>query len=516
MSAVQVINPTIKIETVKTRVAAYVRVSTDEADQENSLMNQYDHYMKLINGKDEWVYVDMYVDNGITATQMKNRDEFNRLIDDAVEGKIDLILVKSISRFARNTYDSIKTVRLLKSVGVDVYFEKENIDTRRMKTEAEFATLSSLAQEESISISKNIRVALRHQMMAGTYHYGKMPYGYRKEGTSMVIVESEAKVIRYIFNLYLQGKSLKDIADELTKSEVPKKDGTTTWDRATIRYIITNTTYKGDVLLQKSYTEDFPFKRKKNNGEKDMFYVENYCPAIVDRQTFDEANERLKVCSNRPRHNIKKENDKVESIFANMMYCEECKGKLHEEYGREKWKCGAYKKRSEGGPVAPITELKIKSGFVTIYNKLVLNAENVLTPMVNHAQEYRSLQNRGNAKVDEINNKIAQITEQILIIGRLKAEGYMESAIYMQKSNELNTEIANLKKEKKYLIGNSECDNLIKKTTKIIGILKATGSMGKFDETVFKSIVAKVWIGKENGITFEMINGLRLKIEGVK
>lgn len=268
------------------------------------------------------------------------------------------------------------------------------------------------------------------------------------------------------------------------------------------------------MLLQKSYTEDFPFKRKKNNGEKDMFYVENYCPAIVDRETFDEANERLKVCSSRTQHNIKKE--RVESIFTNMMYCEECKGKLHEEYDRHKWKCGAYKKRSEGCPVAPITELKIKSGFVSIYNKLVLNVENVLTPMVNHAQEYRRLQNRSNAKVDEINNRIAQITEQILIIGKLKAEGYMESAIYMQKSNELNTEIANLKKEKKYLIGNSECDNLIKKTTKIIGILKATGSMGKFDETVFKSIVAKVWIGKENGITFEMVNGLRLKIEGVK
>lgn len=513
MAELLVINPIVKVELIKIRVAAYIRVSTDENDQENSFINQYDHYMNLIKKKPEWDFVDMYADNGITGTAMKKRDDFNRLIEDCRDGKIDLVLVKSISRFARNTYDCIKTVRMLKALGVDVYFEKENINTQTMKTETEFAALSSMAQDESISISKNVRLAIRHQMMDGTYHYGKMPYGYRKEGTKMAIVEEEAKVVRLIFTSYIQGKQMKQIAVELSEAGILKRDGTTEWHRSSVKYIITNTTYMGDVLLQKSYTEDFPFKRKRNKGEKDMFYVKDYCPAIVSREVFEEANKRLSICSSRTRRKDKEDcESRAESIFANMMYCDECKTKLEQYTHSDDWKCSAYKKRTQGCPVTPITEQEIKNGFVTCYNRLVVNQDNILAPMINHAQEYKSLQNRTNSRIDQINNEIAQTTEQILIYGRLNAGGNIESAIYMQKTAELNSQIAKLKKEKKYLTGNNECDQLIKNTTKVIGVLKTAGAMGEFNETVFKAIVSRVWVGTNNDIIYEMINGLRLRI----
>ena len=159
MAELIIINPTKTMDTItdKIRVAAYVRVSSDSDDQENSFINQYDYYNKKINGNPDWKFVDIYADNGITGTEMSRRDEFNRMFNDCRDGKIDLVIVKSISRFARNTYDCLDTLRKLKVLGVDVLFEKENINTKTMKSETELAALSTMAQDESISLSKNVK-----------------------------------------------------------------------------------------------------------------------------------------------------------------------------------------------------------------------------------------------------------------------------------------------------------------------------------------------------------------------
>ena len=220
MSELYVIPSTQETAFKKLRVAAYVRVSTDDYDQENSFLNQYDYYSRYIKANPEWEYVDMYADEGITGTELKHRDEFNRMVEDCKDRKIDLIITKSISRFARNTYDCLKYVRVLKQYGTDVKFEKEGIDTREMTNETELAVLSSMAQEESISVSRNVRLGIKHKMMDGTYHYGRVPYGYRKSGTFMVIEEKEARIVRLIYNSYLSGKSDKEIADELKEAGV--------------------------------------------------------------------------------------------------------------------------------------------------------------------------------------------------------------------------------------------------------------------------------------------------------
>ena len=304
MAEVLVINPTktvVKINELK-RVGAYIRVSSDSEDQENSFVTQYDHYMNLIANNPEWTLVDIYKDDGITGTEMECRDDFNRMYQDCVDGKLDLILTKSISRFARNTYDCIDTTRKFKILGVDIIFEKENIDTSRMTSETELAALSSMAQEESISLSQNVRLGIQHRMKNGTFKQGCIPYGYYLgENGEWKINEEQAKIVRLIFNAYINGLSLWKIAEELKQAGVIKNNGSTDWGENRIRYIIKNERYKGDALLQKTYTEDFPFKSKTNRGEKDMYYVKNSNPAIVTADTFEKANELLKAQGKRYR-----------------------------------------------------------------------------------------------------------------------------------------------------------------------------------------------------------------------
>ena len=502
MAELHVIAPTTIPETQKLRVGAYVRVNTDSEDQENSFLTQYDFYSQFIQSKSEWEFVDMYADEGITGTEMKKRDDFNRMVEDCQEGRLDLILTKSISRFARNTYDCISTVRELKKYGANVFFEKEGIDTRKMSSEVELTMLSSFAQEESISISKNVTVGITHRMMDGTYVYSKVGYGFRKEGTKIVVHEEEAKYVRLMFEMCIQGKTIYEIRDELIRIGARKTDGTTDWKESAVKFIIKNKMYMGDALLRKTYSEGFPFKRKNNYGQRDQFYITDYCPAIVSREMFAQANQVMKL------RKISSAEHRYDGLFKRMVFCSTCGEQMKRTEYNSGWNCHNHSGRGKNS----ITDEIIRQGFVTCYNKLYLNRENVLTPIINLAQEYKSWQSRTNYKLEEIKNRIAQITEQVLIIKKLEAQGCMEPAIYMQKSTELNKEITQLKMEKKYLTGNNECDRLIKHTTSLLRILETAGPIAEFDEGMFKAMVAKLW-NSEDEITYELINGTNLKIK---
>lgn len=232
----------------------------------------------------------VYIDEGISGTSTKKREGFNRMIADALDGKIDLILTKSISRFARNTVDSLTAIRQLKEKGVEVYFEKENIHTMDAKGELMITIMSSLAQEESRSISENVRWGKRKSMADGKFSLAYSHFlGYEKgEDGTLRIVEEEAEIIRKIYSLYLSGQTVRTIADYLTGQGVPTPSGKKQWSVSTIMSILQNEKYKGDALLQKTYTADFLTKKvKKNHGEVQQYYVENSHPAIIDPDTFD-------------------------------------------------------------------------------------------------------------------------------------------------------------------------------------------------------------------------------------
>ena len=260
------------------KVAGYARVSTDHEEQETSYEAQVDYYTSYIKNHEGWDFVKVYTDEGITGTCMKKRAGFMEMIADALEGKIDLIVTKSISRFARNTVDSLTTIRQLKDKGIEVFFEKENIWTLDSKSEVIITIMSSIAQEESRSISENVTWGKRKSFADGNvYIQTNGMLGYKKgQDGNIEIDEDEAEVIRFIFSSYVSGKSMPQIAEELTAKGIKTARGKAVWGSAQVRNILKNEKYTGNALLQKTYSVDFlSKKRKANNGEVPQFYVED-------------------------------------------------------------------------------------------------------------------------------------------------------------------------------------------------------------------------------------------------
>ena len=280
----------------KKRVAAYCRVSTDSEEQLNSYEAQKSYYTQKIADSPDWEMAGIYADEGISGTSMKKRTEFKKMITACKRGHIDLIITKSLSRFARNTVDCLETVRLLKANGIGVYFEKENINTLTESSEFLITLFSGFAQAESESLSKNVAWGWRKSAEAGNVYFQyKRMLGYRK-GTDgqPEIVPEEAKIIRRIYRRYLAGCSLGQIKQELEQDNIPTAQKVERWSSAVIHNILTNEKYMGDALLQKTYITDCITKKvKKNMGERPMYYVENNHPAIIPRETFDQVQKEM-------------------------------------------------------------------------------------------------------------------------------------------------------------------------------------------------------------------------------
>ena len=280
----------------KKRVAAYCRVSTDSEEQLNSYEAQKSYYTQKIEESPDWEMAGIYADEGISGTSMKKRTEFKKMITACKRGRIDLIITKSLSRFARNTVDCLETVRLLKANGIGVYFEKENINTLTESSEFLITLFSGFAQAESESLSKNVAWGWRKSAEAGNVYFQyKRMLGYRK-GTDgqPEIVPEEAKIIRRIYRRYLAGCSLGQIKQELEQDNIPTAQKVERWSSAVIHNILTNEKYMGDALLQKTYITDCISKKvKKNMGERPMYYVENNHPAIIPRETFDQVQKEM-------------------------------------------------------------------------------------------------------------------------------------------------------------------------------------------------------------------------------
>lgn len=317
----------------KLRVAAYVRVSTELEEQESSFEAQTNYYTKYINDHPNWELSGIFADHGISGLNTKNRDSFNQMISLAMSGEIDLILTKSISRFARNTVDALSTIRKLKTKGVEVIFEKENLHSLDPTCEVMLTIMSSLAQEESRSISENVRWAARKRMQEGKFSLAYTNFlGYQKGADGRPeIVEEQAVIVREIYQAYLDGKSLNDIASELTKRKVPTPAGKQIWRVSTIRSILSNEKYKGDALLQKTYIPDYLTKKpKKNQGELPSVLVHNSHEAIIDSETFERVQELLNDADNKKR-------PRKQYLFTSRIVCGDC-GKFY----RHKF----YKKRN--------------------------------------------------------------------------------------------------------------------------------------------------------------------------
>lgn len=319
-------------------MAAYCRVSTDQLEQLSSYEAQVNYYTAFINGHPDYELAGIYADEGITGTNTKKREQFNKMIEDCRTGKIDMIITKSISRFARNTLDTLNYVRQLKDLGIGVIFEKENINTLDSKGEVLLTILSSLAQDESRNISENSTWGIRRRFEQGKLHINHKKFlGYDKDKNgNLIINEKQAKTVRRIYREFLDGKGINSIARDLEKDKVPKWNGTFKWYESTIRKMLGNEKYKGDALLQKTYTVDFlTKKRAENKGQVPKYYVEENHPAIIDKEMWEAVQleiERRRAFAQK--YNISKlDYATVDNPFAGRVICGHCGS----TFGRKVW-----------------------------------------------------------------------------------------------------------------------------------------------------------------------------------
>lgn len=276
----------------KVRVAAYCRVSTDRNEQVISLETQKAHYETYIKANPNWEFAGLYYDEGISGTKTAKREGLLSLLKDCDRRKIDYIITKSVSRFARNTTDCLTMVRRLLELNITVFFEKENIDTASMESELMLSIFSGLAENESTSISQNVKWGIQKRFKNGTFIIARPPYGYANVDGEMVVVPEQAVVVKRIFANTLAGKGTHIIAKALTAEGIRPKQGKK-WNRRTINFILQNEKYTGDIIFQKTYT-DSSFKRHINCGEYDQYFCENHHEPIISHEDFDKANKLLK------------------------------------------------------------------------------------------------------------------------------------------------------------------------------------------------------------------------------
>ena len=346
MPVAKLIAPTTTQEFSKLRVAAYCRVSSNSADQRNSFATQEHVYTKYIAEKQEWELVDIFADEGLSGMKADNRPEFQRMIRTCELRQIDLILTKSVSRFARNVKEALNYTRKLKLLGIGVQFEEDGINTLAMADEMLLNTFAAIAQEESKSISQNQRLSIAKRMESGEYIASNAPYGYRLIDKKLVIYEPEAEVVRWIFAAYLNGMSTVEIAHELSAKSVPTKGKKEQWKANRIAYILSNEKYDGDTLFQKYYGEEtVPFKKHRNYGEMDQFFCAQYPQCY-----FTTGN--VSGCTNAASeqgHEIREKNDssristyKPHSVFRVWLFLSPEGAKWHSEVGMFK-ACSGYR-----------------------------------------------------------------------------------------------------------------------------------------------------------------------------
>ncbi|MDD4494089.1 MAG: recombinase family protein [Eubacteriales bacterium] len=505
MAEITIIEATNPICAGKRRVAAYCRVSSDSADQLNSFITQVKYYTEYIGKNPEWILADIYADEGLSGTKTDKRDEFNRLMQDCRKGKIDLILVKSVSRFARNTIDCLTAIRELKQLGIVVRFEKEDLDTSKVGSEMSISCNGTLAQEESMSISKNVRWGTRKRMENGTFIAGCAPFGFRLIKGSLVICEEEAEIVQKIFRQYLDGNGKAAIAKMLNQDDRARQ--MRSWNASGIEYIIRNEKYCGDTLMQKGFTtETLPFKFKRNAGQLPQYYVENTHVSIITSAMFEQAQRIMRErvqCNRKPNGNYP---------LSRKIHCQ-C-GVIYRRLminGNAYWACRAKEHGADGEHSIRIPEEALYQTFIRMFNKLRLHYKDLLLPLISRLESIKENDSKKNNQVFTIDKRIAELNRQNLVLAELKAKGYMDSADYLFQSDAANKEVNKLRAQRaKLLKENDDCT-----ISQLYGLLNAVQNIKTavicFDSGIFAEIVEAIYPQKEDCVVFKLYGGLMLR-----
>ena len=489
----------------KIRTAAYCRVSSDYADQLHSFSAQVRYYTRLIGDNECMELVDIYADEGISGTKTKNRDDFCRLINDCKNGKIDRVLTKSVSRFARNTVDSIMYARLLKENGVSILFEKENIDTAYMSNEVLLAVSGAQAEEESISISKNMIWSINRRMKNGTYLASHTPYGYRIENGEYVIVDNEAEIVKQIFKSYLSGVAKKTIADMLNSMNVPNREGTP-WQRSTVEYILGNERYTGNAVFQKTYTDAAePFKNKPNNGKVPKYYVEDTNPPIISKEEYEAA-----VRLTEERRNRKPYEKTADRTLNGKIRCS-CGGTFGRKTvsGKAYWSCNIHESDSGKCNSRRVPEDDIYEAYITAVNKLREYRCEILLPAIQQTENLYMRAGNSTLKIKEIDREIAELSDKNILITRLHSKGIIRSFEYSEQISAVNSKITALRKERTRLFEerdeNGTLSGLKTLNNRLTDLKKP---LTEFDSELFAETVKGITVPNNGEVRIEFAGGL--------
>ena len=502
------ITPTLPKKEGKIRLAPYCRVSRNTEDQLNSFAAQIRHYREYTQDNPEYEIVDIYADEGLTGMEMDKRDDFLRLIRDCKKGVVDRIIVKSVSRFARNTIEILETIRELKKCGVSVYFEEQGIDTEKLNMEMIITFPGMAAQQESEAISGNVRWSYQKRMQSGEFNCCTPAYGYRLIDGEMVINEEEAKVVRRIFELYLSGKGLQAIAGLFNEEHVPRRYGRTHWHHNTIRYILTNERYKGDALLQKKYTTDtLPYRLKLNKGEKTQYYVENSNVAIISREIFDRAQELLKLRKN-------EEHMRMANVLSGMIRCPDCGGtfRRHEKDGKVYWFCMNTASSATRCKSRRVKEKMIQEAFINMIYKLKEYRRPILETLIVQMENLQLQIGQIQAKIQLAEKKLADLAAKSLILSKLHSSGVLSAVDYSVQTAEIDRQMAEMHNEKKRVL-NEEQDEKLEALRELNEVIESCAPAGQFNGALFEQIVEKIIVNDVSQITFRLIGGLELMEE---
>ena len=509
----QVGNTVKKSEQPKLRVAAYCRVSTDSDEQETSYDAQVTHYTEYIQKNPEWELAGIFADDGISGTNTKKRTEFKRMIDECMAGNIDMIITKSISRFARNTLDCLQYIRQLKDKNIPVYFEKESINTMDAKGEVLITIMASLAQQESQSLSQNVKLGLQYRYQQGKVQVNYNRFlGYTKDKDGHLVIDPEqAEIVKRIYREYLEGYSMDKIAAGLEADGILTGAGKEKWHTSTINKILRNEKYIGDALLQKTYTTDFLTKKRiKNNGTVPQYYVEDDHEAIIPKDLFMQV--QAELVRRRAVHvspSGKKRSFSCNHCFAQMVFCGDC-GELYRRvhwnnHGCKSivWRCIS---RLEPGSAdtnctnRTVNELLLQEVTVTAINQALCDKDHFLITLQKNIETVICHEN--SHTLTAIDKRLTELQAELLKLASSKAD-----------YEKVGDEIYRLRDEKqKAQVENLGRDELKKRITDMSAFLKEQPTaLTEYDESFVRRLIEKVTI-YEDKFTVEFKSGLTVDV----
>ena len=495
----------------KLRVAAYCRVSTENEDQKESLEAQREHYESWIRMHDDWECAGVFYDFGISGTKADAREGLQALLYACRTGSVDYVLTKSISRFSRNTSDCLSLVRELLSYNIPIYFEKENIDTGSMESELILSVLSSMAQSESESISKNVKWSVKKRMEEGTFVFGYLPYGYTKDAAgNMVIDPVESEIVKLIFDLALNGMGTYKIAQLLDRRNVPTRKGGK-WSGSTVKGILVNEKYYGAAVFQKTYT-DSNFRRHNNHGEVDSFIAEDHHEAIISKEVFDRV--QVMIQKHIDEHGIVKDMGKYHNKypFSGIIICGECGGKFKRQTqsGGIAWACSTHLYNKDACSMMFIKDEAIKAAFVTMMNKLIFGCKQVLVPYYDAlrlADTDESLQG-----ILDLKNELQRNSDRKNDLRKLRVKGFLDAAMYNQELRRVEMESEEIRAKMKCIDRAGENGD-IKETKKLLRFAESAEMLTEFSDELFTEYVDSIIVYTRTCIGFRLRCGLTLKEE---